>query len=66
MKKASRPFLVSRLRIRLQTNDFSVWLDEELGLETLARRANHVDIVTNTIDGAKAQLVALIDWELAV
>ena len=57
-------FLVSRLRIRLQTNDFSVWLDEELGLGALARRANHIDIVTDTIDGAKAQLVALIDQEL--
>jgi len=58
-------FLVSRLRLRLQTNDFSVWLGEELGLETLARRVNQIDIVTNTLDGAKAQVMALLDRERA-
>ena len=58
-------FLVSRLRLRLQTNDFSLWLAEELGLETLARLTNRIDIYTNTIDSAKAQLVTLIDRELA-
>ena len=58
-------FLVSRLRLRLQTNDFSHWFAEELGLERLARLANQIDICTNTIDGAKARLVTLIERELA-
>ena len=58
-------FLVSRLRLRLQTNDFSLWFAEELGLETLARLANQIDICTNTIDSAKARLATLIDRELA-
>jgi hypothetical protein len=58
-------FLVSRLRLKLQTNDFSVWFGEELGLEPLGRRINQIDILTNTIDGAKAQLTALLDRELS-
>jgi hypothetical protein len=58
-------FLVSRLRVRLQTNDFSVWLSEALGLESLARHVNQIDIVTNTIDSAKAQLISLLDRERA-
>jgi len=58
-------FVVSRLRLRLQTNDFSLWLDEALGLGSLARRANQIDISTQTLDGAKGQLLALIDRELA-
>jgi hypothetical protein len=57
-------FLVSRLRLRLQTNDFSYWLKEELGLDRLASRANQIDFTTNTIDGAKARFLALIDREL--
>ncbi len=58
-------FLVSRLRLRLQTNDFALWFAEELGLDKLARLTNHIDIYTNTIDSAKAKLVSLIDRELA-
>jgi uncharacterized protein DUF5752 len=58
-------FLASRLRLRLQTNDFSRWLHDELGLEQLAWRANQIDFSTNTIDGAKARFIALIDRELA-
>ena len=58
-------FLVSRLRLRLETNDFSRWLHDELGLEQLAWRANQIDFSTNTIDGAKATFLALIDHELA-
>ncbi len=58
-------FVASRLRLQLQSNDFSVWFADVLGLERLARLTNQIDIVTQTIDGAKAQLVALVDRELA-
>jgi hypothetical protein len=58
-------FLVSRLRLGLHTNDFAVWFAEELGLETLARLTNDIDIYTNTLGGAKTKLVSLIDRELA-
>jgi hypothetical protein len=58
-------FLVSRLRLHLETNDFSQWFVEELGLERLAQLANRIDIVTHTLDSAKATLTHLIDRELA-
>jgi len=58
-------FLESRLRLHLRTNDFSLWFENELGLSALAKRANDIDIYTNTVEGAKAKLAALIDRELA-
>ncbi len=58
-------FLVSRLRLHLQSNDFSVWFKEELGLEGLARQVDRIDITMDTIDGAKARLLKLVDRELA-
>lgn len=58
-------FLVSRLRLQLSTNDFSQWFAKELGLETLARRTNRIDIYTNTLDSAKNRLLQYIDQELA-
>jgi hypothetical protein len=57
-------FLASRLQLHLGTNDFSHWLATELGLEELARRANRIDIYTNTLDGAREELIELIDREL--
>jgi len=58
-------FLVSRLRLQLHSNDFSVWFKDALGLEHLARLTERIDITTDTIDGAKAHLLRLIDRELA-
>jgi hypothetical protein len=58
-------FLVSRLRLHLQTNDFSRWFAEELGLDRLARLTNWIDVSTNTLDSAKTRLLTLINRELA-
>jgi len=57
-------FISSRLRLQLRTNDFSLWLANNLGLELLAKRINRIDIYTNTIEGAEAKMLALIDKEL--
>jgi len=56
-------FISSRLRLQLQTNDFSHWLDDGLGLATLAETVNHIDIYTNTLDSSRAKLLRLIDRE---
>lgn len=58
-------FLVSRLRLGLRTNDFSLWFENELGLQDLAQRTNHIDVYTNTLEGARAKLYTFIDVELA-
>jgi hypothetical protein len=56
-------FISSRLRLQLQTNDFSHWLADSLGLETLAESVNHIDIYTNTLEGTRAKMLRLIDRE---
>jgi hypothetical protein len=58
-------FLVSRLRLHLRSNDFSMWFKEGLGLERLAGLTEGIDITTDTIDGAKARLLKFVDRELA-
>ena len=57
-------FISSRLRLQLRTNDFSVWLSSELGLDPLAQRLNYVDIYTNTLEDTRTKLLHLIDQEL--
>lgn len=57
-------FIASRLRLHLKTNDFSVWLAGSLGLESIAQRANRIDIYTNTLESAKAKLLALVEEQL--
>ena len=56
-------FISSRLRLQLQTNDFSHWLADGLGLHTLADSVNRIDIYTNTLDSSRAKLLRLIDRE---
>jgi len=57
-------FIASRLRLHLQTNDFSHWFENTLGLPSLARRADHIDIYTNTLEGVRTILTHLIEKEL--
>lgn len=56
-------FISSRLRLQLQTNDFSFWLAGDLGLKTLADSVNRIDIYTNTLEGTRARILRLIDRE---
>lgn len=56
-------FISSRLRLQLQTNDFSHWLAQGLGLEHLAANVNRIDIYTNTLDSSRVKLLRLIDRE---
>jgi hypothetical protein len=58
-------FITSRLRLHLRTNDFSLWLADNLGLGTLAERANRIDIYTNTLESVHAILLDQIEEELA-
>jgi hypothetical protein len=56
-------FISSRLRLQLQTNDFSYWLANSLDLKTLADSVNRIDIYTNTLEGTRARMLRLIDRE---
>ena len=56
-------FINSRVRLRLQTNDFSNWIDGSLGLPELARKIDRIDFYTNTLDGIRRELVqAMESW----
>ncbi len=57
-------FVTSRLRLHLRNNDFSLWFSTGLGLDDLSQRANRIDIYTNTLEGARKQLVYMISQEL--
>jgi hypothetical protein len=57
-------FISSRLRLKLQTNDFALWVTENLGLPQLGSSFNRIDIYTSTLDSARATMVRLIDREL--
>ncbi len=57
-------FIVSRLRLHLRTNDFSFWIENELGMPSLAKRANYIDIYTNTLESAREKLLSLAEREM--
>ena len=57
-------FIASRLRLQLGANDFSHWFANSVQAPELARRANRIDIYTNTLDGARDELIELLDGEL--
>jgi hypothetical protein len=58
-------FINGRLRIKLNSNDFSMWLQEELGLEELADRIEEIDIYTSTMEGVRRSIIKLVEREMA-
>jgi len=54
-------FIDARLRIKLNTNDFSVWLDQELEMRQAADRLNHIDIYTSTLEGVRRSILNTIE-----
>jgi len=57
-------FITARLRPPLTRNDFSVWLEEELGLVSLAARLNRIDIYTSTLNDARQKILLLVQQEM--
>jgi hypothetical protein len=53
-------FIEARLRLKLRSNDFSLWLKEELGMETVAARLNNIDIYTSTLEDVRRQIVHVV------
>jgi hypothetical protein len=54
-------FISSRLRLHLRTNDFSLWLTDGLGMAALGQKLEQIDIYTNTMEGVREKVLALID-----
>ena len=57
-------FIEARLRLKLNSNDFSVWLEEELDMGQLADRINRIDIYTSTLQDVRRNLVRIIQSAL--
>ena len=53
-------FVKSRLRLHLRTNDFSHWIEQELGFPDLAARIDRVDFYTNTLQGVREGILECI------
>ena len=58
-------FIEARLRLKLSSNDFSLWLQDELGLTDAARRLNRIDIYTATLEDVRRQIIQVVERALA-
>lgn len=57
-------FIEARLRLHLMSNDFSLWLEEEIGLPRLADSVERIDIYTNTMEGVRQQIIRMVEQAL--
>ncbi|MCB4757423.1 MAG: DUF5752 family protein [Elusimicrobia bacterium] len=54
----------ARLRLGRSTNDFSLWLEKELDEPALAKSISRMDPYTQTLDGLRQQIIAMIEQRL--
>lgn len=53
-------FIEARLRLKLNSNDFSVWLEDEMDLGSVADRLNRIDIYTSTLHDVRDQILRIL------
>jgi hypothetical protein len=58
-------FIDARLRLKLNSNDFSVWLDKELDLPQAADKINRIDIYTSTLEGVRRGILKVVEAEMS-
>ena len=54
-------FIESRLETKLQTDDFSNWIEQSLGFTDLAQQIRTIDISAYDLEGLRARMIRLID-----
>jgi hypothetical protein len=57
-------FIEARLRIKLMSNDFSLWL-RDAGQNDTAKALDRIDIYTMTLDEVRRQIVGIVERALA-
>ncbi|HWG40441.1 MAG TPA: DUF5752 family protein [Candidatus Acidoferrales bacterium] len=57
-------YIDARLRLKLNTNDFSVWLERELDLSEAAGKINRIDIYTSTLEGVRRSILKVVEAEM--
>ena len=58
-------FIEARLRRKLESNDFSIWLDRDLGLNKIASRLESIDIYTSTLEGVRRKIIQALQESAA-
>jgi len=53
-------FIEARLRLHRMSNDFSQWLEEEVGLPDAADEIERIDIYANTLEGVRRQIARIV------
>jgi hypothetical protein len=53
-------FIEARLRLHRMSNDFSQWIEREVGLPEAAESIERIDIYTNTMEGVRRQIAHII------
>lgn len=54
-------FIEARLRRKLESNDFSIWLERDLGLKREASLLNEIDIYTSTLEGVRRKIIQILE-----
>jgi hypothetical protein len=54
-------FIDARLRLKLNSNDFSIWLEKELDLPQAADKVNRIDIYTSTLEDVRRGILKVIE-----
>jgi hypothetical protein len=54
-------FIEARLRRKLESNDFSIWLERDLGLKREALLLNEIDIYTSTLEGVRRKIIQILE-----
>jgi hypothetical protein len=57
-------FIDARLRLKLNSNDFSVWLEKELDFPKSANKVKRIDIYTSTLEDVRRGILKVIETEM--
>lgn len=58
-------FIEARLRLHRMSNDFSNWLEVELGLGDAADAIESIDIYANTMEGVRRQIARIVSQAMS-
>jgi Family of unknown function (DUF5752) len=53
-------FIEARLRRKLESNDFSIWLKRDLGITHQAAQLDQIDIYTSTLEGVRRKIIQIL------
>lgn len=53
-------FIEARLRLKRMSNDFSTWLEQDVGLTEAADAVERIDIYTNTMEDVRLKIAGIV------